>query len=83
MMGLPDGGVCSRLCIDWLPEGWVWAHFAPGGSAPIGDRLLESVASGVTALWIPEAPAGAQSPSLSQPPSQVPMTPAFLPALVH
>ena len=46
MMGVPDGGVCVRLRIDWLPEGQVWAQFAPGGSAPVRDRLMEPVADG-------------------------------------
>lgn len=80
MMGVPDGGVCVRLRIDWLPEGRVWVQFAPGGSAPVRDRLMEPVASVVTAPWIPEAPAG---PMTMTHDLQVPMTPAFLPALVH
>ena len=81
MMGLPDGGVCSRLCIDWLRAGS--GHPSPlVAPRPSGTGYWNLLHPWSQPLD-PRGSCGPQTPSLSWPPSQVPMTPAFLPALVH
>ena len=79
-MGFPDGGVCLRLGTDL-----VYQRAGARHTSPLVARCPRGQAAGiccvVTASWIPEAlAAGGQSPatSLSRPPSQVPVTPAFL-----
>lgn len=42
MTGSLAVGCAGSFVLTWLMEGWGQAHFAPDGSVPLGDTLLES-----------------------------------------